>query len=106
MAFQATYLTTILNLQSFQYVILQFPLNLAVSQLTVCILPIVHPVSKQVVSCMAPGIDLFTLTWVGPLDSGASQTDHRLQLNSKEFSTPLKIIKMVSRDSKDLQDEV
>ena len=36
-------------------------------------------ISNLVGCCMPPGMQVFTTSWHGALDSGASQLDHRIQ---------------------------
>ena len=55
---------------------------------------------------IAPGEQLFTLSWQGSRDSGASQPDHRIRWNSRAFPLPQKSSKWCLKTSKDLQNEV
>ena len=47
---------------------------------------------------IAPWDEQSTTSWPWALDSGASQPDHGIQWNSKQFSIPSEIIKMVPGD--------
>ena len=72
--------------------------KLQVLQIPILKYSILELASWCLVVVVAPGISRFTFPRPGPLDSGASQPDHRIQWNSNDLPIPTKTLKMMPGD--------